>query len=130
MRSEELAARVVQALEEVKAVEIRSLDVRGLTSITDFMVIASGKTHRQVKAMAGKVLEAAQEAGIKPLGVEGEGPAEWILVDLGDVVVHAMQPATRDFYQLEKLWSDFDAHRRGLMEPHPPPDQAGGDTPI
>lgn len=122
MRSEEIAAHVIQALEEVKALEIRSLDVRGLTSITDFMVIATGRTRRQVKAMAEKVLEAARETGIQPLGIEGEGPAEWVLVDLGDVVVHAMQPATRDFYQLEKLWGDLDArHSARAASPTPGP---------
>lgn len=99
---------VVDALDELKAKDIQVLDVRGKTSVTDFMVIASGTSNRQVKALAGNVVEEAKKVGVRPLGTEGEGAAEWILVDLGDVVVHIMQPKIRDFYQLEKLWSTVD----------------------
>jgi ribosome-associated protein len=77
-----------------------------MTSITDYMIVASGRSNRQVRALADKVVEATATVGVKPLGIEGQEPGEWILIDLGDVVVHTMQPATRDFYQLEKLWSE------------------------
>ena len=99
-----LTALIVAALEELKAFNIQALDVTSLTSITDVMIIASGRSNRQVKAIADKVLEKLKEAGISTLGIEGEQEAEWILVDAGDAVVHIMQPATRTYYQLEKLW--------------------------
>ncbi len=119
MNPQQLTDLVTTALADIKAFDIEVLDVHEMTSITDFMVIASGRSNRQVKAMAGKVVEAARAAGIKPLGIEGEGQAEWVLVDLGDVVVHAMQPATRDFYQLEKLWSPVTESRKHLPDTHP-----------
>jgi len=101
---EEIKALVINALEELKAVDVAVLDVRGKSSVTDFMVIASGTSNRHVKAMANNVVVEAKKAGIIPLGVEGESTSEWVLVDLVDVVVHIMLPETRDFYQLEKLW--------------------------
>jgi ribosome-associated protein len=112
MQPEELSQLAVKALDDMKAEEIKVLDVRGLTDVTDFMIIASGRSNRHVRSMADKVVEAAKAAGIKPLGVEGQDQGEWALVDLGDVVVHAMQPATRDFYQLEKLWSEIGEARK------------------
>ena len=105
MDTEQLTELVVDALEDVKAQDIQILDVRGKTSVTDVMVIASGTSSRQVKSLADRVVERAKENGVRPLGVEGEDTAEWVLVDLGDVVAHIMQPQIRDFYQLEKLWS-------------------------
>lgn len=119
MNPEQLTDLVTTALADIKAFDIEVLDVHEMTSITDFMVIASGRSNRQVKAMAGKIVEAARAVGIKPLGIEGEGQAEWVLVDLGDVVVHAMQPATRDFYQLEKLWSPVEESRKHPSDTHP-----------
>ncbi len=104
MQPEQLAALASASLEELKAFDIRVIDVRGQTPITDFMVIGSGRSDRQVKAMADKVLEDARAAGVRPIGVEGQQTGEWVLIDLGDVIVHAMLPASRDFYQLEKLW--------------------------
>ncbi|MGE3774799.1 MAG: ribosome silencing factor [Gammaproteobacteria bacterium] len=95
---------VVQALDDGKAEDIKSVDVRKLTSIADYMVIATGRSSRQVKGLADRVLETAREQHLKPLGVEGERNAEWILIDFGDVIVHVMQPEPRQFYQLEKLW--------------------------
>lgn len=104
LSSERLAQEMETALDDTKAFDIRVLDVRALTTVTDFMVIASGRSDRQVKAMAGHVVERAKALGVRPLGVEGERAGEWVLIDLGDVIVHAMQAHTRDFYQLEKLW--------------------------
>ncbi|MCI0504742.1 MAG: ribosome silencing factor [Gammaproteobacteria bacterium] len=105
MKAEELTKIVVDALEDMKAREIRVIDVRGKTSVTDVMVIATGTSNRQVKSQSEHVVEKAKEHGVRPLGIEGEKEAEWILVDLGDVVVHIMQPEIRDFYHLEKLWA-------------------------
>ena len=104
--TEALTELVVSALEDLKGADIRTLDVRGKTSITDVMVIASGNTDRQVKALANSVIGRAKGQGIRPLGVEGERSGEWIVIDLADVVVHVMQPRVRDFYNLEKLWGD------------------------
>jgi len=96
---------VIAALQDVKGVDIRVIDVRGLTSITDRMVIVSGTSTRHIKALAENVVLEAKRHGFAALGVEGEDSTGWILVDLSDVVVHIMMPETRDFYALEKLWS-------------------------
>ncbi len=96
---------VLAALDELKGVDVRCLDVRDQTPITDSIVIASGTSQRHVQSLAERVQERAREAGIRPLGVEGERGADWFLVDLGDVVVHVMSREKRDFYNLEKLWS-------------------------
>ncbi|HKK22598.1 MAG TPA: ribosome silencing factor [Pseudohaliea sp.] len=106
---ERLRDLAVAALEDVKGQNLVVLDVRGRTSITDFMVLATGNSRRQVKALAESVVEAAREAGYRPLGVEGAEVAEWILVDLGDVLVHVMQPQVREFYRLENVWAMDDA---------------------
>lgn len=106
MNTEQLRDLVIDALEDIKAIDIRVLDVRGRSSVTDVMIVASGNTARQVKALSDNVVVKAKQAGIKPLGVEGEMQGEWALVDLGDVVVHIMQPSIRDFYNLEKLWGE------------------------
>ncbi|MFO7604223.1 MAG: ribosome silencing factor [Gammaproteobacteria bacterium] len=106
MNTETLRDLVIAALEDIKATDIKILDLRGRSDMTDLMVIATGNTARQVKSLANNVVEKAKEAGERPLGIEGEQTGEWVLVDLGDVVVHVMQPAVRDFYNLEKLWGD------------------------
>ncbi len=96
---------VVNALEDVKALDIALIDVRGLTDITDTMVVASGNSSRQVKALANNLVVDAKSAGYTPIGVEGDDTSEWILVDFGDLVAHIMLPATRQLYDLERLWS-------------------------
>ena len=105
MQTEQIKKLAVDALEALKAVDLVVLDVHDMTSITDFMIVASANSSRHLKALADNVVEAAKQAGHRPLGVEGENGGEWALVDLGDVVVHVMMPATREFYQIEKLWS-------------------------
>ena len=105
MQAEKLRDLVITALQDMKGVEVRFLDVRGMTALTDFMVIASGTSDRHVMSLARHVLDRARAAGVKPMGVEGEQQGEWVLVDLRDVVVHVMRPQVRDFYNLEKLWS-------------------------
>ncbi len=104
MTLEQLEALVKDALEDLKAVDPIVLDVRGKTEITDLMFIASGNSNRHVKSLADSVIEKAKEAGLRPLGVEGEEAGEWILVDLGDAVVHIMLPKVRDLYRLERIW--------------------------
>ncbi len=103
--SDRLLEIVLAALDDMKGVDVRVIDVREMTSITDRMVIVSGTSTRHVKALADHVVLQAKQQGYKPLGVEGENGAEWVLVDLVDVVVHVMMPGIRDFYALEKLWS-------------------------
>ena len=100
----ELSRLVLDVLHEFKAEVITSLDVRHLTSVTDVMVIANGRSSRHVKAAAAGLVERAKEKGFRPLGIEGENVGEWVLVDLADVVVHLMLPKVREFYALEKLW--------------------------
>ncbi|PXV56230.1 ribosome-associated protein [Dyella jiangningensis] len=97
--------QVLNALDELKAKDIREIDVRGKTSIADLLVIASGTSARHVKSIADEVVKFAKQAGVMPLGVEGEQEAEWVLVDLGDVIVHVMLPRIREFYGLERLWT-------------------------
>jgi ribosome-associated protein len=106
-----LVACALRALDDMKAVNVKVLDVRGLTDISDTMVIASGNSDRHVRAIAERVVEFAKQSGKRPMGVEGERDGEWVLVDLQDVVVHVMQPRVREFYRLEALW-DVTAARR------------------
>jgi ribosome-associated protein len=104
MQSEQLVDLVTEALEDMKGQQIRVLDVRGKTPLTDFMIIASGTSNRHVKSLADSVAVKAKAKGVQPLGMEGEDGQEWVLVDLNDVIVHVMLPKVRDFYNLEKLW--------------------------
>jgi ribosome-associated protein len=105
MDSEQLSELVIAALEEVKAHDIVKLDVRDMTTVTDYMIVASGTSSRHVKALADAVAEKSREAGHRPVGVEGEEGGEWVLLDLQDTLVHVMLPRVREFYNLEKLWS-------------------------
>jgi ribosome-associated protein len=95
---------VVDALGDMKALDVKVLDVRGLTDITDCMVIASGTSDRHVRSVAQRVVEKAKEAGFRPHGLEGEQDGDWVLIDLSEMIVHVMLPRVREFYGLEKLW--------------------------
>ncbi len=105
MNSEQLSTLVVAALEDTKATDIVRLDVRDMTSVTDYMIVTSGTSNRHVRALANNVADKAREAGHRPIGIEGEEGGEWVLLDLQDALVHVMLPKVRDFYNLEKLWS-------------------------
>ena len=117
LTSEEVAKLAIAALEDVKAQDIVSINVREKTSVTDFMVIASGTSSRHVKSLAENVLEKVKEQGVRPLGSEGLDGGEWALLDLGDVVVHVMQVATRQFYDLERLWQGAEQSRAQHQDP-------------
>jgi ribosome-associated protein len=117
IKSENLRDVALAALDEIKAIDVRVLDVRPLTDITDFMIIASGRSNRQVRALADEVVAEATLRGVRPLGIEGFDQGTWVLVDLGDVVVHVMQPATREFYQLERLWDDTAVSSERVRDP-------------
>jgi ribosome-associated protein len=105
MQSDELLKLAQASLEDMKARDVCVLDVRRLTSVTDYLLIASGTSDRHVRSLAQKVVEAAKAAGQAPLGVEGQESGEWVLVDLCDVIVHIMRPRVREFYKLEDLWT-------------------------
>lgn len=104
MELEQLQQLVIDKLDEMKAQDIKVIDVRGKSSITDLMIIATGNSTRHVKSLAQTVELAAKEAGVKPLGMEGEQQGDWVLLDLNDIVLHVMLANVRDFYNLEKLW--------------------------
>ncbi len=106
-----LRAVVIDALADMKALEVKVLDVRGLTDIADTMVIASGTSDRHVRSVAQRVVERTKEAGFRPHGVEGQQDSDWVLIDLNDMIVHVMLPRVREFYGLEKLW-DMTATKR------------------
>lgn len=105
MQLEQLRELVVETLNDMKANDVEVIDVRGKTAVTDYMIIASGTSDRHVKAIAETVAFRSKDAGEPPLGMEGLAEGEWALVDLNGVVVHAMLPKVRDFYNLERLWS-------------------------
>jgi ribosome silencing factor RsfS/YbeB/iojap len=102
---------VIDALADMKALEVKVLDVRGLTDIADFMVIASGTSDRHVRSVAQRVVEKTKEAGFRPHGIEGQQDSDWVLIDLSEMIVHVMLPRVREFYGLEKLW-DITAAKR------------------
>lgn len=117
--AESIVGWAVAALEELKAIDIRVLDVRGHCNFTDFMVFSSGTSDRHLKSQANSVVVQVKNHGIRPMGVEGDDvpSTEWVLVDLVDVIVHIMLPETRDHYQLEKLWSAPGGHQNTAERP-------------
>jgi ribosome-associated protein len=104
VQTNELVAFVADKIDDMKARDIVTLDVRGKSSVTNFMVICSGTSNRHTKSIAGYLTTEVKKMGLQPLGIEGEASGEWVLLDLGDVVVHVMLEESRNFYQLEKLW--------------------------
>ncbi len=105
MQAEQILKIVQDVLDERKGQNITTLDVRGKTSFTDYMVVVTGTSDRHLKSLCEYVAEKLKESGVKPLGMEGDLGSDWVLLDLGDVIVHAMNSQARGFYQLEKLWS-------------------------
>ena len=105
---------VIDALEELKALEIKVLDVRGLTDIADTMIIASGTSDRHVRSVAQRVVEKTKAAGYRPHGIEGHQDSDWVLIDLHDMIVHVMLPRVREFYGLERLWDMTSAKRAAV----------------
>jgi len=106
MDIEKIKDIVINALEDIKGFQIKVIDVREKSNFTDIMIIVSGNTARQVKALGSNLLTVANENNITVLGSEGEQQGEWMLIDLGDIVVHIMQPDIRDFYNIERLWGE------------------------
>lgn len=106
MQTETMREEILRALADAKGQDIKSLDVRGVTDFTDYMIIASGTSSRHVQTLADKVREHMRALGSRPVGSEGEQTGDWVLIDFGDVVVHVMRPQVRDFYNLEKLWGE------------------------
>ncbi len=119
MDIEVMKQAVVDALEDIKGYEITVMDVRKLTSMTTYMVIANASSTRQAKALADNVREKLKALGADVQGVEGDKEGEWVLVDLGDIIVHIMLPATRAYYNLEQLWGAAQDRRQGSVQPSP-----------
>jgi len=110
-----LADLALEVLDDLKAQSVVSLDVRHLTSMTDVMIIASGRSDRHVRSVAQALVERCTAEGFEAIGVEGQQSGEWVLVDLGDVIVHVMQPKAREFYSLEKLWDIAPSKGKGEL---------------
>lgn len=114
---DQLLQLVHESLEDFKAIDIQEIDVSGQNPLTDRFIVASGSSTRHVKSMAENLVMKAKAAGCPPLGVEGTGQAEWVLVDLNDIIVHLMLPKTRAFYNLEKLWEASSSQRSNASLP-------------
>ncbi len=116
MKALELQKLTVESLEDMKGKDIVVLDVSDRTTVTDWMIVVTGTSQRHVKSLANEVVEKSKEAGVRPLGMEGETDGNWILVDLGDVLAHVMTEDSREFYALEKLWGVADPEENGNKE--------------
>lgn len=101
--------QILASLEDLKGLDVRTIDVTQISDVTDYMVLASGTSNRHVRSLVDRVTENLKDAGVRPLGMEGKETSEWVLVDYGDIVLHVMQAETRGFYDLERLWSDLPA---------------------
>jgi ribosome-associated protein len=112
MQAEAICRAAVEALEDIKAEDIVVMNVRKMSSLFDYVIVASAESTRQARALANNVQEKLRTIGSRVLGVEGESAGEWVLVDLGDVIVHVMQPTVRAYYNLEQLWGGYAAKRR------------------
>ena len=112
MQAEAICRAAVEALEDIKAEDIVVMNVRKMSSLFDYVIVASAESTRQARALANNVQEKLRKIGSRVLGVEGEHAGEWVLVDLGDVIVHVMQPTVRAYYNLEQLWGGNAAKRR------------------
>jgi len=115
MQAEALCRAAVDALEDIKAEDIVVLDVRKMSSLFDYIIVASAESTRQTRALVGNLQDKIKALGGQILGVEGESSGEWVLVDLGDVVVHVMQPAIRAYYNLEQLWGGETPHPKSAL---------------
>lgn len=111
MKAEQIQKLVLDTLNELKAIDLVTIDVRGLTTITDTMVICSGRSSRHVKSMAESIVTAAKQNKLSYINMEGEREGDWVIVDLADVVIHVMLPTLRDFYRLEDLWEPVQKQR-------------------
>ena len=120
LKGDELVKVAVAALEDVKAQDIQVIDVRDKHSITDYMIIATGTSNRQIGAMLDKIREAVKALGVKPLGEEGKGDSDWVLLDMDDVIVHMMTASARQFYDLERLWKGAEQSRAADGKHHSP----------
>ena len=120
MKGEDLVKVAVAALEDVKAQDVLVIDVRDKQSITDFMITATGTSNRQISAMLEKVREMVKAQGVRPLGEEGKGDSDWVLLDLDDVIVHMMTASARQFYDLERLWQGAEQSRAESAAHHSP----------
>jgi ribosome-associated protein len=120
LQATSLQTIVTVALDDMKAVNVKVLDVRGLTDIADTIIIASGNSDRHVRSIAERVVEKCKAAGFRPLGKEGARDGEWVLVDLQDIVVHVMRPRVREFYSLERLWESDPAQAQAVASPRRP----------
>ena len=107
---------ILDALEDIKAIDVRTLDVRELTSVVDFMIVATGTSTRQVKALSENVSKEAKQAGFMPISSEGQESGDWILIDFGDISVHVMLPDSRELYDLERLWAYSPSNKPPIAE--------------
>ena len=115
MNSEQIKQQVIEALEDVKAVDINVINIRDVSDFADYMIVASGTSDTHVKALARNASDHLRKQGMNPLNTNGEDLGEWVLVDFGDVIVHVMRPEVREYYDLEKLW---DEDVRNLVKQH------------
>jgi ribosome-associated protein len=111
MELDALKALTIEAIEDIKAFDIKTINVQGRNSMTDLLIFASARSDRQAKSIAQNVINKSKQAGVQPIGVEGMQTGDWVLVDLGDIVVHVMLPQVRDFYNIEKLWDVNDTSK-------------------